>query len=309
MTNPGNENATSGSCPPVPQELVDRIIDLLRSDKRALKSCGLVSTKWLSRSRRHLFWKAKLHHRNKSAFYNLIKSSHVTIAPFIRWLDWDLEALNGENDTDKECLEEESLAQNESVNAGLNETGSSEDEERFIMGYLGIHAPIVALYVSQHLTPSTQALIVQGFEAVTELHLFCIKLGTFQDVMELVSSFPLLEYLELNSECDDDDDELDGSSPILTLYPIPTRLRILSLGWFQPDKTLRWLLSSQVAPPISRLELNVVYMLQPTIASLAEFLNAVGPNLALFSVFIPEDDYVSPTALGESQVVSSLVYL
>ncbi|EKM53904.1 uncharacterized protein PHACADRAFT_196346 [Phanerochaete carnosa HHB-10118-sp] len=39
----------------LPQELVDKIIDELSTDRRALRSCSLTSRRWLSRSSRHLF--------------------------------------------------------------------------------------------------------------------------------------------------------------------------------------------------------------------------------------------------------------
>ncbi len=40
---------------PLPQELVDEIVDYLHNDKTALKSCSLASSIFLPRSRRHLF--------------------------------------------------------------------------------------------------------------------------------------------------------------------------------------------------------------------------------------------------------------
>ena len=46
--------------PPVPQELVERMIDLLRSDIGALQACCLVNKTWVSRSRYHLFYQVEI---------------------------------------------------------------------------------------------------------------------------------------------------------------------------------------------------------------------------------------------------------
>ncbi|OCH90377.1 hypothetical protein OBBRIDRAFT_730880, partial [Obba rivulosa] len=39
----------------IPPEVTDRIIDVLSSDKRALRKCSLTCRRWLPRSRFHLF--------------------------------------------------------------------------------------------------------------------------------------------------------------------------------------------------------------------------------------------------------------
>ena len=43
------------SIPHLPPELLDHIVDLLRSSHRALRNCCLVSKSWIPRTRRHLF--------------------------------------------------------------------------------------------------------------------------------------------------------------------------------------------------------------------------------------------------------------
>lgn len=48
------------SMPKFPGELVDSVIDHLKTDKAALLACSLVSTQWLPRSRQHTFWSVSL---------------------------------------------------------------------------------------------------------------------------------------------------------------------------------------------------------------------------------------------------------
>ncbi|KAF8214658.1 hypothetical protein K438DRAFT_1562809, partial [Mycena galopus ATCC 62051] len=48
------------SMPEFPGELIDSVVDHLKTDKAALLACSLVSTQWLPRSRQHLFWSVSL---------------------------------------------------------------------------------------------------------------------------------------------------------------------------------------------------------------------------------------------------------
>jgi len=62
INNPGGEVRTRPllKSTPVPQKLVDIIIDHLYNDPIALKNCSLVCRSWLTSSRHHLFYRIEL---------------------------------------------------------------------------------------------------------------------------------------------------------------------------------------------------------------------------------------------------------
>ncbi|KAJ7661966.1 hypothetical protein DFH06DRAFT_363044 [Mycena polygramma] len=78
-----------------PEELIDSVIDHLRSDKSALLVCGLVSSQWLPRSRYHCFSSIHLFIgscRNQDdwkglsrvkTFLSLVESPLATFAPSV----------------------------------------------------------------------------------------------------------------------------------------------------------------------------------------------------------------------------------
>ncbi|KAJ7354587.1 hypothetical protein DFH08DRAFT_855339 [Mycena albidolilacea] len=76
----------------LPGELVDSVIDQLKTDKLALSACSLVSTQWLPRSRSYRFSSIGLSVDPKyqkepervHAFLSLISSPLVTFVPFVR---------------------------------------------------------------------------------------------------------------------------------------------------------------------------------------------------------------------------------
>ena len=59
--------------PHVPQEIIDKIIDILAGDKRSLRSCSLVSKSWVDRGRPYLFTHVRL-----CSLYGLRRWSRVT---------------------------------------------------------------------------------------------------------------------------------------------------------------------------------------------------------------------------------------
>ena len=54
-TSASNWTATATSNPDLPAELLDHIVDSLRDDTEALKTCCLASKSWIPRTRKHLF--------------------------------------------------------------------------------------------------------------------------------------------------------------------------------------------------------------------------------------------------------------
>jgi hypothetical protein len=71
---------------PLPNELVDAIIDLLHDDRAALTACALVCRSWVTASRRHLFSQFIIDNENGSKASDLLSSATCTIALAVRHL-------------------------------------------------------------------------------------------------------------------------------------------------------------------------------------------------------------------------------
>jgi hypothetical protein len=69
---------------PIPQEIVDYIIDCLRKDPDALKTCAMVSHSLLPLSRKHLFCRISLDNSLLSQRLYHIISSNPDLALFIQ---------------------------------------------------------------------------------------------------------------------------------------------------------------------------------------------------------------------------------
>ena len=71
----------------LPTELHDHIINFVSPwDMPTLGSCALVSSAWVSRSRRHVFRDVSIHPRRAQAFLSLITVPWSTIPPYVRSL-------------------------------------------------------------------------------------------------------------------------------------------------------------------------------------------------------------------------------
>ncbi|KAJ7118036.1 hypothetical protein C8R43DRAFT_1153822, partial [Mycena crocata] len=70
------------------QELVDHVIDCCHSREPGLmKSCGLVSERWVFRSRYHLFSDVSLKPANLPSFVDLVEGPSLPLHCFIRRLE------------------------------------------------------------------------------------------------------------------------------------------------------------------------------------------------------------------------------
>jgi hypothetical protein len=83
---------------PLPNELVDAIIDLLHDDHAALTTCALVCRSWVTASRRHLFSQFIIDNKNGSQASDLLSSATCTIALAVRHLTLDRGDLIGLHD-------------------------------------------------------------------------------------------------------------------------------------------------------------------------------------------------------------------
>jgi len=68
----------------LPQELIDGIIDRLSDDRQMLKTCSLVATTWLPRSRLHLFNKISLNNERAGRWCSAIRPGPDGVARLVR---------------------------------------------------------------------------------------------------------------------------------------------------------------------------------------------------------------------------------
>ena len=70
----------------LPQELVEHIIDCLSGDHKTLKTCSLVATTWLARSRHHLFNSISLNNEKATKWCSAIRPGTEGISRLVRTL-------------------------------------------------------------------------------------------------------------------------------------------------------------------------------------------------------------------------------
>jgi len=74
--------------PDFAQELIDQVVDhWCLEDPKGMKPCGLVSKRWLPRSRYHLFSSVLLDAQNLHSFVALVDTSSLPILEFVRHSD------------------------------------------------------------------------------------------------------------------------------------------------------------------------------------------------------------------------------
>jgi hypothetical protein len=81
----------------------------------------------------------------------------------------------------------------------------------------------------QAVTPKIRTYLIRNFNSIRGLDISLIPFEILRQVMELVASFPLLEHLELHTECIGEI-EVVNSSYTLAPHQIPRRLRSLNIG-------------------------------------------------------------------------------
>ncbi|EKM51692.1 uncharacterized protein PHACADRAFT_212323 [Phanerochaete carnosa HHB-10118-sp] len=83
---PQMEQTSSSRVPPLPQELVDRIIDLLHADRATLAKCTLVSQIWSYRSSSYIFGQIDVGTRCLADLITDVKRPHSRLAEHVRRL-------------------------------------------------------------------------------------------------------------------------------------------------------------------------------------------------------------------------------
>lgn len=189
--------ATSGSMSRVDiQELIDMIIDYLHDDQRSLASCALVAYHWVQSSRYHLFASVSLSGFRWIRFLDLLDSPFTTIPPHVRALELT------------DCHNEL-----ESLDEGIARLSNSNH----LVAIDSLSLKMIdwrKLSLEFHI-----ATLLSSFQQITRLHLDHTSFRTEDDVVDLISSYPLLEELSM-------EDVLCDSSSV-RVVKLPPSLRVI----------------------------------------------------------------------------------
>ncbi|KAJ6466882.1 hypothetical protein C8R45DRAFT_480008 [Mycena sanguinolenta] len=228
---------------PLPQELVDQVIDFVAGDawmpKFTLYSCALVCRFWLPRSRAHLFERCprRLLWDNIPGFLNLLQSPHCTFRPHIRTIPFSSWAPHDHSfneilfSADWRCLE--------NVRALEIHIFVSREEE------------VVDPFCAEFFT--TFPRVFKAFPAVASLELSCcIRNDQCLPLLDWISCFPALRELYIR--------DMPGIMP----YPHPTAsamvpqgLRSLRLIAQSLGPVLPWLCTGGRMPNVDPITLKL----------------------------------------------------
>jgi hypothetical protein len=225
-----------------PQELIDRVIDQLHDDKRALATCALVNRKWVYRSRYHLFRTITLRADKEYIIDKFPDHNHCPIRgirPFyldvrhIRFLQYIPRPFpEGEQSTPLSHQLLSRLAFFPNINALT----------------IGAGGPI---------EPDTSSILHSVFGHVTKLVLCNLRYPDISKMVFLLSGFTALEELDLQVDFvtrHGEDDEL----PFEFVIPFGPSLRSLSLDSWPTRVLYPWFSSSHHKfPKLSCLSLTL----------------------------------------------------
>ncbi|KAJ6548526.1 hypothetical protein B0H19DRAFT_189878 [Mycena capillaripes] len=187
----------------LPQEIQAIIVDLLLDDRVALRTCSLVNQAWLHLSRRHLFASVHLPNDRCDSFRHLCHSPRGTVAPYISTLS--ISSLNDAN--------------------YVNEPAS------FFLDLVPDLPPLPALTSLEISSLSWQnasqeclSSIASCFSNVTEIDIHLVEFSDSQQLLILLSCFPMLEKISIGATFATEDQASFSISP-----PNLPRLRVLRL--------------------------------------------------------------------------------
>ncbi|KAG6915650.1 hypothetical protein DXG01_010614 [Tephrocybe rancida] len=227
-----------------PQELLDRILDYCHPDKKTLERCSRVCKAWSPASRNRLFCSLTTRYRYFSTWLPMLESEAFSaeLRLSVKHLELDV----------KEDLHDFAFAipklsyhlAPRSLRISMD--NQTEDEDTFDWEFHEKH-----LRVRQD-----QTLLLGCFPTIVSLDL-SITCDTFLEVIELVTSFPLLEELNVRGEWKQESEVMppfDSDKPLL----LPKNIRSLSLLPGEPF-FLEWLIQHRPLLTPSSLDLWVDY--------------------------------------------------
>jgi len=211
--------STESNCAPanLPCEISDAIIDNLHNDSQALAACGLVCRSWLPCSRYHLFANIVLRPEFTAAFIGLLCPTHSTVLRHIRRIEFD---------------------QIKHEPPFIVEVMAKEFDDVLLLGTRLAAVRVLCLKGLDWLNSeqATKSALVSTFKHIEVLETTRSHFGTSDEIIHLLSSFPLLERIELNRP------KLMQSGPRCHI-PVPSRLRAVQLLACNMIGLLYWLAS------------------------------------------------------------------
>lgn len=241
---------TPSSRSQVPPELIDQIIDNIRSDERTLAACALVAKSWLPRSRYYLFQNVKLDKSNMESFISILSAPHRTIAPYTRHLELNVSGILGDKMwAVKAARRLRALAAVRS----LSLRGVTN-----LKGFGG--------QVQKHL--------IRALPAIEDLEIRYSHLKAFDQLANMVYHCPKLSSLSLH-EVEWDDASTDAP---LQLEKLPQHWHTLDLSHVDNARVLSWYLAHRASlASFHTVHLNTITA--PELPAIGAFLRSLGASL------------------------------
>jgi hypothetical protein len=242
----------------IAQELVDMIIGYLWNDRRSLGICGLVHRDWLPSSRYHLFYKVSLspYKTNTWSFFSLFHSDVITFPPYVTNLivrhRWSPTSITWVNDT-----------------------------LPLVSGFVGVRYLVLWDIQWSDLSKTSLLTLATSFPNLTDLDLRGIDFDSFDQLVNMVSAYPMLKKLTVNdTAC------LHESSTPRIQYPAPQSLQHLTLSSFCNGNVLTWILLHKSAyVNISRLSVKLDS--PDEVVATATLIRNLGPSLRVLHLQMP----------------------
>ncbi|KAF8970471.1 hypothetical protein BDZ97DRAFT_95945 [Flammula alnicola] len=241
----------------IPIEVVEVIIDHLHNDKKSLNVCTLVARRWLPTSRYHLISSVRVDQKNYRGLLELLSAPYARLAVSV--------------------LELKLVRFNEDDNAWLNYALPT-----FAKHFSSITSLSLAGIKWRQLNPRSVDCIKTAFRKTTKLLLLDCFFVSFSQIIELISSFEVLEDLKcVVCKCDS-----QGRAPSPQLK-MASRLKTFMFDDGHP-MLLAWLADQK---PIRLQELFVEGISLPRLHSVNALVVHAGSALKRMR-FHFEDDYM-----------------
>ncbi|KAF8162222.1 hypothetical protein K438DRAFT_302359 [Mycena galopus ATCC 62051] len=221
--------------PRLPPEIQEIIVDLLFDDKDALRTCSLVDQAWLHLSRRHLFASVHLLKDRCESFQHLCHSPRGNVAPYISTL-----SISSPKDADY-----------------MKEPASFFLD---LVPYLPSLPALTSLEISslswQNASQQCLSFMARCFFNLTELCIHLVEFSHSQQLLLLLSCFPMLEKISIGATFATEDQASSSIPPPNLRHLRVLRLRVELHGagafrdiisWFIPQNGLPAIQSFSIA--------------------------------------------------------------
>ncbi|KAF8055613.1 hypothetical protein FPV67DRAFT_808910 [Lyophyllum atratum] len=238
----------------IPSELSDRVIDHCHDDKATLRSCSIVCKDWVAASRYHLFSSVVLKRRHLLRFLDLLQSPlGISVGHWVTNLDiliyFDLSIFDAMPMLSQHLRPRSLTLVVDTTSNDYHQLSAGHQSRGYLTAFHGCFPTLLSLNIK-------------------------VVYGTFLEMVELVTSFPLLEKLAINHPCGE-----VQSKKMPPQYPaLPSQISELTIARGN-GSLYRWL--SQHNPPLylTRLTLDIVHNGKRDYKFINAFLNSIDRSL------------------------------